>query len=202
MFGDARGQKFFIERNVEGICHIKKVQKFCDSIILAHQQGAFGGRDALWDLMRDIALNLHRSKTDQLYSKTTKLICQALYQHGGRQVVDCLVDNMLGPSFSTLQRDKKGMVVFCVGFYEDQFHFIPSVYQKLKTRHDIVHELPCMLAKDETYVKRIVRWLQKRDSLIGFGGKKEDHVCMVGLEIKCDDRPRGFQKSLKHLMIM
>lgn len=34
--------------------------KFCTNIISAHRTGAFGGKDALWDFVKDVAANLNR----------------------------------------------------------------------------------------------------------------------------------------------
>jgi hypothetical protein len=135
----------------------KDIFKFCNSIVLAHRSGAFGGRDALWDLLRDVAANLNRKKQGHTFRKGTKLLSQVLFQHGGRRVVDCLQTNGLGPSLNTLQRDRRGMAVFRPGLQEDQFKFVAEVYSRLKLRMGISGPVPCYLAEDETCVKRTVR---------------------------------------------
>lgn len=167
--------------------------KFCQAITLAHRRGTFGGIEALWDLLRDIAFNLNRSAQGHRYRKGTKLISQALFQHGARRVVDCLSNNMIGPSLNTLQRDKRGMIVFRVGIHVEQFRFIVEVYTKIKMRNGMEAPLPCFLAEDETYVKRTVRWSPKHDTLLGFCGKQIDHICIPGLEIKAGEDEQVFK---------
>lgn len=149
--------------------------KFCRCIALAHRRGSFGGRGALWDLMKDIAFNLNRSKQGQRYSKGSKFLCQTLFQHGGRRVIDCLSSNGIGPSINTLQRDKRGMAVFHAGLHEEQFKFIAYVYTRIKARLQISDAIPLFLAEDETCVKKTVRWLPKNDTLLGFCGVRENH---------------------------
>ncbi|CAM6105892.1 unnamed protein product [Calypogeia fissa] len=170
----------------------KNVNKFCTSIMLAHKSGAFGGRAAVWDMLTDIVSNLNKKQQGKRYKKGTMLLCQTLYLHGGRRVVDCLASNGIGPSLNTLQRGRRGMPVFRAGIHVEQFKFIASVYSKLKIRLGILGPVPCYLAEDETYVKKTVRWLPKYDTLLGFCGKKEDHECLVGLEIVVGDGEIGF----------
>jgi len=86
--------------------------KFCNSMALAHKRGAFGGKGALWDLLRDIMANISRPKKGQRWRAGTKVLMQTLFQLGGRRVVNCLALNSMGPSLNTLQRDRRGMVVF------------------------------------------------------------------------------------------
>lgn len=121
------------------------------------------------------------------------MIYQALFQHGGRRVVDCLSSNMIGPSLNTLQRDRRGMIVFRAGFHVEQFQFISEVYAKIKIQNGMEGPLPCFLAEDETCVKKTVRWLPKQDTLLGFCGKQIDHICIPGLEIKVGESDQGFK---------
>ena len=37
--------------------------KFCNNIISAHRIGAFGGKEGLWDFLKDVAANLNRKDT-------------------------------------------------------------------------------------------------------------------------------------------
>ncbi len=133
------------------------VMKFCHSIVLAHKRGAFGGRGALWDMLSDIAQNLNRGKQGYRYKPGTKLLCQTLFLHGGRHVVDCLATNGIGPTINTLQRDRRGMAVFRAGIHAEQFQFVAQIFSRLKARLGIVGPIPCFLAEDETCVKRTVR---------------------------------------------
>jgi hypothetical protein len=173
------------------------VLKFCNSIILAHRKGAFGGREAIWDLMTDIASNMNKSEQGHRWKRGSRLIMQALYQHGGRRVVDCLASNMIGPSLITLQRDRRGMSEFRAGIHAEQFRFIAELYGKIKIRIGMKGPLPCYLAEDETCVKRTVRWLPKHDTLLGFCGTKIAHVCIPGLEMKVGEGDIGFNSVLK-----
>lgn len=64
------------------------VLKFCTNIIAAHRSGAFGGRPALWDFMKDVARNLNRKKTRYRFSTNCKSFAQAMKIYGGRRMVD------------------------------------------------------------------------------------------------------------------
>jgi len=74
-----------------------------------------------------------------------------------------------------------------------QFKFIASVYELIKNHIGLEGPLPCYLAEDETCVKRMVRWLPKSDTLLGFCGKKEGHKCIAGLEIKVGEGQSGYK---------
>lgn len=57
--------------------------KFCQNILFAHRSGAFGGRPALWDFMRDIVANLYCSKRGFIFSFNIKTFSQAMKMYGG-----------------------------------------------------------------------------------------------------------------------
>ena len=50
--------------------------KFCTSILTADKIGAFGGKAALWDFMKDIANNLNRKKEGFHFSGNTRAFFQ------------------------------------------------------------------------------------------------------------------------------
>lgn len=154
------------------------VLKTCQSIVLAHKNGAFGGRGALWDMLSDIASNLNRSKTGYRFKPGTKLLCQTLFLHGGRRVVDCLATNRIGPSLVTLQRDRKDMIGFRAGIHASQFKFIADIYSQIKERLGIVGPIPFYLAEDETCVKRTVRCFFPLKVLWKFISRTT-HVCCL-----------------------
>lgn len=131
--------------------------KFCNSLSLAHRRGAFGGKLAVWDLLQDIVANISRPKKGQRWRPGTKVLMQTLFQLGGRRVINCVSLNALGPSLNTLQRDRRGMIVFQAGVHAEQFKFIAQVYSTVKARLGISGPVPCYFAEDETCIKRTVR---------------------------------------------
>lgn len=133
------------------------ILKFCNSLSLAHRRGAFGGKLAVRDLLQDIVANISRPKKGQRWRPGTKVLMQTLFQLGGRRVINCLSLNALGPSLNTLQRDRRGMIVFQAGVHAEQFKFIAQVYSTVKARLGISGPVPCYFAEDETCIKRTVR---------------------------------------------
>ncbi|CAM6093847.1 unnamed protein product [Calypogeia fissa] len=71
------------------------------------------------------------------------------------------------------------MVVFRAGIHAEQFQFIAEVYSVVKTRLGITGPVPCYLAKDETCVKKAVKWLPRHDTLLGFCGAQSNHSCVT-----------------------
>ncbi|KAL3695398.1 hypothetical protein R1sor_009474 [Riccia sorocarpa] len=63
----------------------KNVMTFLRNICRAHRSGAFGGKEALWDFLKDVGQNLNMKSRGRRYSKTTEAIMQTLFQFGGRQ---------------------------------------------------------------------------------------------------------------------
>jgi len=47
------------------------LMKFCN-IISAHRIGAFGGKHALWDFMKDVAANLNKDDRGNHYNEISK----------------------------------------------------------------------------------------------------------------------------------
>ncbi|CAM6127583.1 unnamed protein product [Calypogeia fissa] len=131
--------------------------RFCQNVLLCHKGGAFGGRETLWDLLRDIVANLTRSGKGCRWRPGTKVLMQTLYQFGGRRVINCLSLNAIGPSLNTLQKDRRSMIVFRAGIHVDQFKFIAEVYSTVKARLGISGPVPCYLAEDETCVKKTIK---------------------------------------------
>lgn len=66
------------------------VLKFCNSIICAHRTGAFGGKEALWDFLKDVATNLNRKSQGNRYSDNTKCFSQAMRIYEDDVCVICL----------------------------------------------------------------------------------------------------------------
>lgn len=57
-----------------------------------------------------------------------------------------------------------------------------EIYKDAKIAHGIVGPVPVILAEDKPKVKGRVAWEQKFDTLNGFCGVKENHVCMSGFK--------------------
>lgn len=74
------------------------ILKFCNSIILAHIKSAFGGKEALWDLLTDKVDNMNKSAQVHRWKKGSRLTVKGLLQSGGKCVIDCLANTMIGSS--------------------------------------------------------------------------------------------------------
>jgi hypothetical protein len=155
----------------------KDVVKFCNDIIAAHRTGAFGGKPALWDFMRDVTTNLRRKKQGHRFSKNSKCFVQAMKIYGGRRMCDLFTLNFAGPSYTTVKRENKKGVQFVPGEHPQIFACVAQIYKEAKSAHGIRGPVPVILAEDETKVKTRVAWEPQRDTLAGFCGWKDEHQC-------------------------
>ena len=154
------------------------VLKFCNNIISAHRTGAFGGKPSLWDFMKDVASNLNRSKKGFRFSNNNKSSTQAMKIYGGRRMCDFFPLNYCGPSYSTTKKINKTNVRFLGGEHSEFFASVAEIYKGAKLAHGIVGPIPVILAEDETKVKGRIMWDQKYDTLAGFCGIENNHVCV------------------------
>ncbi|KAL3689329.1 hypothetical protein R1sor_015638 [Riccia sorocarpa] len=155
-------QKCSLTEMVSEAVNRKDVLSFLRNICHAHRSGAFGGKEALWDFLKDVGQNLNRKAKGRRYSKATEAIMQALFQFGGRQLVN--------------------------------FQEVGNILKAAKQFHGIDGDVPVLFAEDETRVKPRIRWEPRRDTLIGFCGGREDHVCKFGLEIEVGNGESGYFK--------
>ncbi|KAL2630890.1 hypothetical protein R1flu_015576 [Riccia fluitans] len=175
----------------------KDIVSFLRNICNAHKNGAFGGREALWEFLCDVGHNMNRAAKDYWYSKSTQAIQQALFQFGGRQVVNCMSMNLLTPSLRTVKRNKSTFVPFLCGLQDSNFEEMAKILTAAKALHGIIGDVVVILAKDETRVKPTVRWEARRDTLIGFCGDKDNHVCKMGLEVEVGSGESGYSKIVE-----
>ena len=127
--------------------------KFCNNIISAHRIRAFGGKDGLWDFMKDVAANLNRKKEGNRYSEITKCFSHAMRIYGGRRLCDLFALNFVGPNFDSIRRDSRKEVMFVAGEHADISKCVASIYLDAKAMHGISGPIPVILAKDETKVR-------------------------------------------------
>jgi hypothetical protein len=118
--------------------HPKDLLVFCQNIVATHRSGAFGGKPALWDFLRDVAQNLNEN---------TKSFTQAMKIYGGRRMCNLFSLNLKGPSFSTIKRENQEGVHFIPGEYFAIFKSIAEIYSKAKEIHGIYGPIPVMLAE-------------------------------------------------------
>lgn len=170
------------------------IVKFCNNILLAHRTGAFGGRPALWDYLKDVAKNLNRSKRGFRFSDNTKALSQAMKVYGGRRMCDLFQLNYDGPSYSTTKRECKKGVQFIAGEHSEIFASVAQIYRDAKAKHMIVGPVPILLAEDETKVKGRIAYEAKWDTLSGFCGSKVDHVCVSKYKPVVGSRDNGYNK--------
>ena len=170
------------------------VLKFCNNIIAAHRTGAFGGKPALWDFMRDVASNLNRKKRGYRFSVNTKSFGQAMRVYGGRRMCDLFALNFGGPALCTTKREDRKGVQFVAGEHEEIFASVAQIYRDAKVANGIEGPVPVILAEDETKIKGRVAYEQRWDSLAGFCGHKEDHVCMSKYKPKVGTGEEGYAK--------
>jgi hypothetical protein len=169
--------------------------KFCNHIIVALCTGAFGGKPALWDFLKDIAANLNHSKIGARFSRNSKSFYQAMKMYGGRRILNLFNLNYSGPSYEMKRENQKG-VQFIQGVHSKIFDCIAEIYKATKLTHDIIGIAPVILAEDETKVKARVTWDPKFDILAGFYGCKDDHICISDLKPTVGSGEAGYNGIL------
>ena len=91
--------------------------------------------------------------------------------------------NYCGPSYSTTKKINKINVRFLGGEHSEVFASVAEIYKGVKLGHGIVGLIPIILAKDETKVKGRLVWDQKYDTLAGFCGIENNHVCVSNFRL-------------------
>jgi hypothetical protein len=170
--------------------------KFCGDILSAHRSGAFGGRPALWDFMRDVAANLNRRKEGFRFSENSKALAQAMKVYGGRRMCDLFALNYSGPSYSTIKRDNKKGIQHVSGEHGEIFAAVAEIYKDAKAAHGITGPIPVILAEDETKVRSRVSYEQRFDTLAGFCGPKDNHMCVSDYKPNVGIGEDGYNKIL------
>jgi hypothetical protein len=173
------------------------VIKFCNDIICAHRTDAFGGKPGLWDFMKDVAANLNRDDHGNRYSENTKCFARAMRIYGGRCLCDMFALNFAGPGFDTIRRECRKGVQFIAGEHADIFKSIALIYSHAKAAHGITGPIPVILAKDETKVRGRVSWEARSDTIIGFCGPKENHICIPHYKPAVGVGDAGYNKMVE-----
>ena len=104
--------------------------------------------------------------------------------------------NYRGPSNSTTKRENRKGVVFVSGEHAEVFRSVAEIYKQAKDMHEIIGPVPVILAKDETKVKSRVAWEAKWDTLAGFCGPWDDHVCIPDYKPVVGSGVGGYNKVL------
>ena len=86
--------------------------------------------------------------------------------------------NFGGPNYSSIKRVNHKGVQFVPGEHADIFRSVAQIYKEAKEAHGIVGPIPVILAEDETKVKGRVAWDHRWDTLEGFCGPRDDHICV------------------------
>ena len=154
------------------------LMKFCNNIFSVHRVGAFGGKHALWDFIKDVAANLNRKASGNRYSENTKYFAQAMRIYGGRRLCDLFALNFAGPSYDSIRRESRKGVAFIAGEHAEIFQYIASIYTDAKSAHGISGSILVIFAEDETKIRGRVSWEARSDTLVGFCGPKDNHSCV------------------------
>jgi len=73
---------------------------------------------------------------------------------------------------------------------------VVQIYADAKSVHNIVGPVLVILAKDKTKVKGRVAWEPKWDTLVGFYGPCENHICMPTFRPIVDSGEEGYRQLL------
>jgi hypothetical protein len=170
------------------------VMKFCINVVSAHRTNALGGKPAFWDFMKDVPTILNRKKGGCRYSENTKAFAQIMKIYGGRRMYDLFTLNFVGPSWSTVKCENQKGVQFTLGEHRQVSQSVAEVYRHAKLKCKVTGPIPVILAEDKTKVKSRVCWEQKWDSLAGFCGPKENHMCVPLYKVVVGSGESGYEK--------
>ena len=168
----------------------KEVLAFCNDILSAHRTNAFGGKPTLWDFFWDIGTNLNWSKQGYRFSKNTKSFVQAMKIYKERRMCDLFTLNFVAHSSSIVKRENKKTIL---SEHVALFEGVAKIYSTAKEGHQITGSIPVILTKDETKVISRITWESRSDSLIGFCGPKEGHVCSSTFKPIVDTGQMGYE---------
>jgi hypothetical protein len=91
---------------------------------------------------------------------------------------DLFALNYAGPTYSTIKHRNKKRVHFGPGKHGSIFQAMAAIYLSAMEVHNIVGTVLVILTEDETKVKQRIAWEPKIDTLVGFCGPKNNHVCI------------------------
>ena len=103
--------------------------------------------------------------------------------------------NLQGPHLSTTSRAMRKALYYRTGLREDVFKHVAETY-----KHHILKNGLCMgsilviVAKDETMIKRMVRWIARDNQLVGFYRMKMDHACILNFIVLVGDGENGYHR--------
>jgi len=97
--------------------------------------------------------------------------------YGGRHMCDMFSLNYTRPIYSTTKRENQKGVQFVPGEHAEIFSNVAQIYKQAKAAYGTVGPVPVILVEDEIKVKGRIVWDHRWDTLVGFCGPKENHVC-------------------------
>ena len=140
---------------------------------------------------------MNRRKQGFRFSDNSKALVQAMKVYGGRRMCDLFSLNYAGPSYSTVKRENKKGIQHVPGEHGDIFAAVAEIYKDAKLAHNILGQVPVILAKDETKVRSRVSYEQCYDTLAGFCGPKENHVCISSYKPVVGTGEEGYNRILE-----
>jgi hypothetical protein len=111
----------------------------------------------------------------------------------GRRMCDLFTLNFIAPSYSIVKRKNKKTIRFILGEHTALFEGVAKIYSVAKEAHQITGPISVILAEDETKVISRVLWESRSDSLVGFCGPKEGHVCSSTFKPVVGTRQMGYE---------
>lgn len=104
--------------------------------------------------------------------------------------------NFGGPEFSTTKRENQKGVQFVPGEHREIFRGVAQIYKDTKVVHGIVGPMPILFIEDETKVKGWIAWDHHWDTLSGFCGPNEIHVCVFNFKQIVGSNDEGYNKIM------
>jgi hypothetical protein len=135
------------------------VISFCRCIVQAWRDGLWGGREALWEFMKDVTKNLVTKKEGHRFSQSLKMMWEVVKMRAGLAISKFLTTNLHRPSFTTVQQQMQKRFRYVAGENAEQFAFIGQTYAKLKAKFGIQGLVPFILAEDEAFIRKMITYV-------------------------------------------
>lgn len=104
---------------------------------------------------------------------------------------------MFGPSIDTTKESLRKALDYEVEGKDNVCLHIASVYKNVMLFANLsLGSIPCMLAEDETIVKRCIRWVARSYLLLGFCGKKTNHEYVENFVVLAGSGVDGYERIM------
>ena len=110
---------------------------------------------------------------------------------------DLFALNYADPSYSTIKRDNKKSIQYVPSEHGEIFAAVAKICRDAKAAHGISRPVSIILVEDETRARSRISYEQRFDTLTGFCGPKDTHMCISNYKLVVGNGKEGYNKILE-----